>query len=398
MKISDFNNYVDLSNSDGLSGLLLKTSNQNQIYEENLIPSVESVVFLKNKYEVLEVTEDYQGTLENLMKMKGKKVPKTLPFINVLLVGGGSSGGWAEMNNDSTAMSLFSGTMAGETKLKTIRNIKLNDNIEIKIGKGGESIPEYLLFHYDNWEDIQISANEGHSSYFYYNQNEIISNGGKYVLNPNTNEIDDVNSHNGIFSFKQKNTLPIIDTDTSWVDNYSLDISNFILKNGYYISLLNNQFYYIPHSFQKLGGVYYDLFLSIDGNSQRGQRTGQFLSIGENCDILLKVFLDNIKEQKNNAYKMKMPDWYNNRDPIVSEYGIVGHGSLRGAYAIDEPFRAVFFSGLDSKNYGTPGLPGDYTKMAFYTSDNEYNQFFQHRGYCGKGGDGVCYIYYPSEV
>ena len=68
MTISDLNNqlsgYIDLSESSEIN-VDLKTSIINQDFSDIfLVPSIQNIILLKNKYEVLEVKEDYLGELQ----------------------------------------------------------------------------------------------------------------------------------------------------------------------------------------------------------------------------------------------------------------------------------------------------------------------------------------------
>ena len=147
MTLNDLNTIlsqsVDISTSDSIN-TDLKTSIINQDFSDIfLVPSIQNIILLKNKYEVLEVKEDYLGELQELMRKQGKVIPSSIPFINVLLIGGGSSGEWTSKSFDD----YISAGVSGEVKYQKIINISPKDTINIQIGKGGDRKDSQLFMY-----------------------------------------------------------------------------------------------------------------------------------------------------------------------------------------------------------------------------------------------------------
>ena len=110
--------------------------------------------------------------------------------------------------------------------------------------------------------------------------------------------------------------------------------------------------------------------------------------IDNNLDNI-KKYLEGIRTSlKNRPKKKKEEDKYY----TYNEYGV--YQNDLGHYVTYDHQELIFFDGMDAYNYGMSGLSGSFATWAEHHAGEQRYQ----RGYMGKGGDGVCYIYYPKEV
>lgn len=427
MKISDLNNFIDLSNNDTISNTILTTNKDQNFYDRNLIPTVENALLLKNKYEVIEVKEDYQGTLEQLIKMKGKKIPETVPFILVYLVGGGSGGGWVEYP-DLPMFDTFkeengghgivdevnygynqgsglygSGYKSIPTK-KWINNINLKTNINISIGESGKSLKnntfysksatDYLAFE-EAMEANFYKPNSGKPTIFKVNGSEFLRSfgGGCEYEGDNITE----EQKNNILKEQMINILDCKKYISGIYQlNHDLDIQiNPFIES---ISKTNKLFnYFILHNYLPVSIQlpFTSRIFQWHGSSLTNRPWGSTMFYTDinyvNIDIY-NNYLNNIKDNFSKRPGINEEDYYKD---IINDYGLHYYINRNVGHA-----NSVFFDGLDVTYFGSPGLSGSiatYRDINRVTNQDSHPYNFQ-RGYCGKGGDGVCYIYYPSEV
>ncbi len=371
---------VDISTHDTID-TDLKTNIINQdLFNNNLVPSVQNAILLKNKYEVLKVDKNFNGTLEDLIKQQGKRIPSELPFINILLVGAGSSGGWKKPQPHKSWY--ISAGIGGELITKKINNISLNSTVEITIGKGGIGKDSQLQIYSgpskDSPEDtIDTSIVLGNNTIFNINEEEYIAYGGGQEYN-----------EKGFRSNPSlKSEYQIFCDNDSFVDIKESTFKNLIFN------IENN--YYTLHSYQRVGGLEIDIIAEESSSSNRlTQYTDYSIylnAINKNNYNNIQKFLSTIKNNLKNKPNSLLDDdsinpWY-----TYNEYGCY---IKAGRYAKG---KCVFFDGLDGSDFGSPGSPGDYTYI-YYHDDTGDEDVFKHCGKMGTGADGVCYIYYPKEV
>ena len=384
MTISDLNNqlsgYIDLSESSEIN-VDLKTSIINQDFSDIfLVPSIQNIILLKNKYEVLEVKEDYLGELQELMRKQKKVIPSSIPFINVLLIGGGSSGEWIQKSRDD----YISAGVSGEVKYQKIINISPKDTINIQIGKGGDRKDSQLFIYKGLSSDYpgdttDTSINIGGNSTFSIGDNVIFTAyGGGQEENLT-----------GLRSEYNKNEYKYI------CDDNIFKIENPVFKNLIFNST-NNCF--ISHLWKRVAGLELDI-ISSDYNSSRSwvDYLINLNKINKNNYNHIQSFLSTLK---NNL--KKIPEsidrsgisfpwpWYN-----YNEFGCYIDAGR------DSEGKFLFFDGLDGSDPGSPGSPGDRVQFrrndSFINAPSKTTRFF-HRGEMGAGADGICYIYYPRGV
>ena len=385
--INDLNttlqNKIDLDEENIISTPLKKGNSG--ILNNKEIPSIEETVkHLQYNYEVLEIRRDYQGTLENLMRQQGKKIPKYLPFINLFLVGGGSSGGWIQ---DPVNEGTWHGSgYWGNTNFYYLNNIDLKTNINIKIGKGGISKPKIM----------KISS---------LNKNDYLPNlGGITKFSYNDNDFE--TPENSLKNTENFATGSALVCNPAYVSNHSLiidkqiefDIETEVKKK---VCNLKNFEIYTPHNYKYVNSVGFVITKyeesQLIGTTAPGphmlmQKYIVYSDIYANDISIYKQYLENIKYNF-----IRRPNYdILNGDYIVNQFGAVGEPP--GKYSTKNSIDVVFFDGMDVSDIGMPGLPGSKSTYITGIDDKDNPIYSYQRGYCGKGGDGACFIYYPKEV
>ena len=379
-------NKIDLSEENNISSPIKK---DNEIILDNKkeIPSIANVVkHLQYNYEVLEIRKDYQGTLENLMRQQGKKIPKYLPFINLFLVGGGSSGGWIKDPSDETIW--YGSGYWGNTNFYYLNNIDLKSNINIKIGKGGASIPKTM-----------------NASSFYSTNNDWLPNlGGITIFNYNDLSIQTSEPEiKNIENYKTDKVFvvkPLYTTGSGSNTNLNVDRElSFNLNNVKKENCnLKNSDIYIPHNYNYASGLGFVIQNRV--KSWYPVFTSNFLE--QSYNIWTNIYANNVdiykKYLENIMYNFsRRPELVGRRQYKINSYGATGKEYVGDGEIID----AVFFDGMDVLDIGMPGLPGSKSCYISDFVDEPYDGkaiYSYQRGYCGKGGDGACFIYYPKEV
>lgn len=371
--------YID-SNDDKTQTIRgFETTKTNQNFANiKLIPSIENTLLLKNKYEVIEILSDYTGSLKDLIQFQNKKLPSAIPFISVLTVGGGSSGGWRKKESDDSSYDEYIMDSCGGCKdFQVITNIELEKcYIDVKIGKGG------LFKNYQQSDGIVSTAPTIEDINCNPGGNTICSIGHKLSeANPIDYQVVSTGlggSYNTVNSLRSKyKDIEIDKLDTKellFKDNKMSDNSfNFVKKSNLYIN----------HNYINCGGLSIDLKAQIRHVLSNLYFSEYYLSNNYysfdngNINNFFNTFKDNYSKIPTSKY-------------TINNYGIYLTAKSTSSHNAS---KAVFFSGLDGVNYGDAGTPGDLT---FIKSNS--NAYFYHLGSCGAGKDGVCYIYYPSEV
>lgn len=412
MTIQELNNqinlYIDTNNQDSIKGTFI-TNNGNQNFNNSkIIPSMKNCLLLKNKYEVLEVSKNFKGSLESLIKLKNKKIPSTIPVLNILMIGGGSSGGWNRVNNEH----FLSASIGGEIKFAQIYNIDLKDNINITIGKGGESKSSQQSNLYDTSDsekDISYGSNPGGDTIIEIIKKDVLTEkltafGGQFEkeeITDSTNNLSKIVytpfSDNMLYSkyyelFKEvgeyhHNPTILDKNDSQFL--FETDTPNSAYKHlkDFLIDKIQKQKFIFNtnnHNLINYGGLCLDIYnqLYYQASNNKTYYKNQIYMSNNYSSYESRQLKDFISELKNNFEKI--PTKYD----TINDYG-----AYLGKTGSSHIHKLLFFKGYNGVRYGEPGMPGD-----FYNISRGDKYHFWHVGQSGAGADGACLIYYSSEV
>ena len=357
----------------------------------DIITRREVVNFL-NKYKVIEITEDYNGTFSELLKKYNNDTSQKSFLIDIILIGGGSSPGFPEDPSldpgydDQYAPIYFSteGRYTGECKMIKNFRINLDTPIKIKIGKGGAS-------------DENIFEDYVKKSEIYYNKTY-----STLSYRPGT---DTCFNQFCAVGGSEKNKNLIYHTqlvEKSDLDSYTGVGSKFLLPQ------LENNFNYLPHNLNKVCFC----------GSEIIKATKSTPGIRDSGIYELDTVIDDTTDYKYNFFSH--PELWS--EDIRKEYkeldqsniydysaGKIGENRvISNDYYLaniffewqDREWRRYAFpkiSGKDCPVLGGIGNIGLCISGVGGSTLNEYNsaqfQYYVYRSRIGAGGPGACYIY-----
>lgn len=399
---------TNITNIDSLNTILEKSAknseNENKTlsstisYNKDIINKIEDdhittkreVLSLLNSYQVIEVSENFQGTFSELLKKYNINLNQDNYLIDIVLVGGGSSPAFptdptCDLGNIYSADPSISvsteGRYSGECKM--IKNYIINSETptQIKIGTGGAS--DNLT--YDNYYSLglhMIKMDEKYKPLQYRpgtdtQFNQFFACGGK---KENAKSV----YHNQKFM-------------SSDLDSYTGVGSQIFLPQ------MENNFNYLPHNFNKVGMCKSNIIKYNKTDSKYQLETVVDDDYTQNFSLHPMLWTEN--EKKEYKELNQEPQNASLSTYLGSQKIISTHTYLANIYYNHESskwYRRAFpkISGKDCTSLGGIGNIGLYIeaiggcyKQGSGSAERMIVELYCYRSRIGAGGPGGCYIY-----
>lgn len=397
---------TNITNIDSLNTILEKSAknskNENKTlsstisYNKDIVNKIEDdhittkreVLSLLNSYQVIEVSEDFQGTFSELLKKYNINLDQDNYLIDIVLVGGGSSPtfptdptsdfGAPDSNAESFLWVSTEGRYSGECKM--IKNYIINSStpIQIKIGTGGASseliyddycdntlVDQYKTLKYRPGTDTQFNQ------FFALGGNEENKTSVYHIQKPESSDLD---SYTGAGSQT-------------------------------FLSQMENNFNYLPHNFNKVGMCKSDIVGYYKTGEKYHLETVVDDNYKQNFSLHPMLWTENEKKEYENLSQkpiLSNKKWHLGKRDIISTPIYLAniyyeHAKYDGGM---HWFRCAFpkISGKDCTSLGGIGnigllidaVVGCSTEYIGASIDIDY---YCYRSRIGAGGPGGCYIY-----
>ena len=398
---------TNITNIDSLNTILEKSAknseNENKTlsstisYNKDIVNKIEDdhittkreVLSLLNSYQVIEVSEDFQGTFSELLKKYNINLDQDNYLIDIVLVGGGSSPafptdptyyfGSDEYDAESSLWVSTKGRYSGECKM--IKNYIINSETptQIKIGIGG------------------ASDNLTYDDYYYTGQGsgKMDEKYKPLQYRPGTDT-----QFNQFFAFggKEENAKSVYHNQkpkSSDLDSYTGVGSQIFLPQ------MENNFNYLPHNFNKVGMCKSDIVGYYKTNEKCHLETVVDDNYKQNFSLHPMLWTEDEKKEYEELSQKEQSA--NNIFYLGSKNIISTRTYLADIYYEHSNrywWRCAFpkISGKDCTSLGGIGNIGLYIEATggchAETRDGPiFWDYYCYRSRIGAGGPGGCYIY-----
>ena len=403
---------TNITNIDSLNMILKKSAknseNENKTlsstisYNKDIINKIEDdhittkreVLSLLNSYQVIEVSENFQGTFSELLKKYNINLNQDNYLIDIVLVGGGSSPAFpgdpsyhfGSTTYDAKSFLWFSteGRYSGECKM--IKNYIINSETptQIKIGIGGAS--DNLEF--DGYYHMGKGTAEMNEKY------------KPLQYRPGTDT-----QFNQFFACggKKENATSVYHNQKS----KSSDLDSYTgVGSQIFLPQMENNFNYLPHNFNKVGMCKSNIVSYYNTNGKCHLETVVDDDYKQNFSLHPMLWTENEKkEYKELSQKPQSAnlDFYLGSERIISTRTYLAnifheYSRLSGEGKCWQRCAFPKISGKDCTSLGGIGNIGLYIEAVggCYRETRDGPTFWDlycYRSRIGAGGPGGCYIY-----